>query len=75
MTVGLMHTIIISIITTITVNNKIGLLPKPPKEQAKVSFILLSALQLWAVVQKHNKSCFRAPTTGSKAPKPHEAKC
>lgn len=75
MAVGLIHGVIISIIATITINNKIVLLPKVPKEQAEVSFILLGALQLWAVIQEHGKSCFRAPTAGSKAPKPHEPKC
>lgn len=72
-----MHTIIISIITTITIYihyYKIVNFPKVPKKRTKVSFILLGALQLWAVVQEHSKSCFRAPTTGSKAPKPREAK-
>jgi len=75
MAVGITHRVITSIITTTTINNKIVLLPKVPKEQAKVSFIFLGALQLRAVIQEHNKSCFRAPTTGSKAPKPHEPKC
>lgn len=41
MAVGSMHKVIISIITTITINNKIVLLPKMPKEQAKVSCFLL----------------------------------
>lgn len=75
MAVGLIQRVIISIITSITINNKIVFLPKVPKEQAKVSFILLGALQLWALSQEHSKSCFRAPAAGSKAPKPHEPKC
>lgn len=41
MAVGSMHKVIITIITTITISNKVVLLPEMPEEQAKVSFILL----------------------------------
>lgn len=74
MAVGLKNRVIINIITTITIRNKIMLLPKVPKEQAKVNFIMLGAPQFWAVIQEHNKSCFRVCTTGSKAPEPQEPK-
>lgn len=74
MAVGLKNRVIINIITTITISNKIMLLPKVPKEQAEVNFILLGAPQFWAVIQEHNKSRFRVPT-GSKAAEPQEPKC
>lgn len=74
MAVGLKTRVIINIITTITVRNKIMLLPKVPEEQAEVNFILLGAPQFWAVIQEHNKSSFRVHTTRSKAPEPQEPK-
>lgn len=73
--VGLKNRAIINIITTITISNKIMFLPKVPEEQAEVNFILLCAPQFWAIIQEHNKSCFRVPTTGSKTPEPEKPKC